>query len=828
MSATTFARHGLVGLILCSGVLLSTTGCPPPDTTTDPNDAPKAIAWRLAFQASGLGALSGVWGSSTSNVFIVGGDDTQGEVYRFNGSGWEGMTTPEVPLLVWVFGFGPDDVWAVGVGGGVLHYDGTAWTRLDAGTTEDLWGVWGSAPNDIWIVGGNTGVGEPVILHYDGSTFTPFDVPANDRNATSLFKVWGIGGKVFAVGEQGLIIEWNGANWAQVPAGASANEDFVSLWGTSENNIVAVGGRTSARIATYDGTSWTTIAPGTAPGLNAVFMTAENQAVVGGQNGYVGVFDPQTGELTDESSGASLDVHALFGFDSVQFGVGGRFSPPYAGLALVRDDQDLAPAVAPVPGQVIEDTTTTPAPEVDCNDNDTEDADEIAAGTAEDCDGNGVPDECDPDTDGDGIPDGCDACPAGDDAIDTDKDGVADACDQCVGGDDAIDTDKDGVADACDICPGSDDRDDADGDGVPDGCDKCPGADDDIDSDGDGVADGCDICPAGDDNIDTDGDGTPNACDDCVGDDLADADNDGVADDCDVCPGHDDNQDSDNDGVADGCDICPGSSDTADADGDGVIDCQDICPGHDDAVDTDGDGVPNGCDVCPGGDDDVDTDGDGNPDFCDACPLDANDDSDGDGVCDTADQCPGGDDNVDRDGDGIPDDCDCFNSDCPIGQDCLNGTCQPAVGNDVEIGFVDEGDPNAPFTVRDDFADLKIFRGFQSAALYDFWISGRVTGLNPDAQVFVEVNLYLLSDPTTDIGNGLWLTRLEPDPQSGVQQFPAIEILAAVQFVPQVPLPLCDAPARMEIIVEDAITGDMATGEIYVTLRPEPYATLCP
>ena len=78
------------------------------------------------------------------------------------------MGTPVVPLLVWVFGFGPGDVYAVGVGGGVIHYDGVQWTRLDPGTDEDLWGVWGKAPNDIWIVGGNVGQGEPVILHFDG------------------------------------------------------------------------------------------------------------------------------------------------------------------------------------------------------------------------------------------------------------------------------------------------------------------------------------------------------------------------------------------------------------------------------------------------------------------------------------------------------------------------------------------------------------------------------------------------------------------------------------------------------------------------------------
>ena len=40
-------------------------------------------------------------------------------------------------------------------------------------------------------------------------------------------KVWGIGSKVFAVGERGLIIQYDGRAWAQVPAGAAARIRFL-------------------------------------------------------------------------------------------------------------------------------------------------------------------------------------------------------------------------------------------------------------------------------------------------------------------------------------------------------------------------------------------------------------------------------------------------------------------------------------------------------------------------------------------------------------------------------------------------------------------------
>lgn len=320
----------------------------PPPGPQEPAPDPQDPVWSLAFDATGLGAFSSVWGSGPNDVFIVGGRTQQAEAYHYDGSQWSAMAVPSIPILVWVYGFGPNDVLAVGVGGGAIHYDGSVWTELDTGTNEDLWGLWGSSPNDIWIVGGTIGQGDPLLLHYDGNSFHSVDFPDNDRAATSLFKVWGIGSKVFAVGENGLIIQYSGGNWAQVPAGANADDDFVSLWGTSEDNIVAVGGRATGRVATYDGSGWTTYKPPGRPGLNASFMDDPSFAVIGGVNGYLGRH-PHGGDVpTDEESPTSMDIHAIWGDGQGRYyAVGGRFSQPLAGTALVRTLGD--PGITPVP-----------------------------------------------------------------------------------------------------------------------------------------------------------------------------------------------------------------------------------------------------------------------------------------------------------------------------------------------------------------------------------------------------------------------------------------------------------------------------------------------
>ncbi len=553
--------------------LLFSLGCPPQppaDNTNDNSggDATTPAAWALAFDASETGALSSVWGSSASNVFAVGGSPGAGEIYHYDGSSWNEMEMPAgVSLLVWVYGFGPNEVFAVGEDGSAVRYDGAAWTKLETGTTEDLWGIWGATPSEMWVVGGSVGDGDPALLRFNASdnSFTPVAVPANDRSATSLFKVWGIGSKVFAVGERGLIIEYDGSSWAQVPTGANADEDFVSLWGTSEDHIVAVGGRSSARLSVYDGTSWNTIKPTGVPGLNAVFMAEAGEAIVGGTNGYVGSFDPDALALTAESAPTNQTVHALWAASPARFfGVGGRFSAPYTGLALVRVPGDasgypqtlnpLTPSDDSGNQNDNGNDNSSQQDITDCDGNGRDDAADIAGG-ATDCDGNGIPDGCQPDSDGDGAIDACEMC-------DNDPSKTSPGVCGC------------GVADT-----------DTDGDGTADCLDGC---NDLVDSDGDGVANCIDGCPNDIDKTE------PGVCGCGVPDE--DTDNDGVKDCNDPC---DDRIDSDGDGVSDCVDACIGNDASGDSDGDGVCDSNDLCPGSDDFADADTDGIPDGCDACP-------------------------------------------------------------------------------------------------------------------------------------------------------------------------------------------------------------------------------------
>lgn len=298
------------------------------------------VSWLPAFDTSGAGSLSGVWGSAPDDVWIVGGDDDAGEIWHFDGGGWSAATLPEgTPLLVWVHGFSATDVFAVGLDGAAVHWDGSAWSALDTGTEEDLWGVFGFSNDDIWVVGGDADVGDPLILHYDGSAFAEVELPEeqNPRGATTLFKVWGIEDQLWIVGQKGTLLQRQGDDWVFQSGGAEANQDFVSLDGWSADDVVVVGGRGNAKVATWDGAAWTTVAPSGFGGLNAVAAQDDGSVVVGGISGFAGRFDPATGDLELEELLGTEDMHAAWNDGAgTTYLVGGTFVAPHRGSAWIR------------------------------------------------------------------------------------------------------------------------------------------------------------------------------------------------------------------------------------------------------------------------------------------------------------------------------------------------------------------------------------------------------------------------------------------------------------------------------------------------------------
>jgi len=118
------------------------------------------------------------------------------------------------------------------------------------------------------------GDSQPVIVHYDGSTW------ATQANAASsdLNDVWGASGaNVFAVGDGGTILVTanGGASWAGMTSNTSSS--LNGIWGTASDDIYAVGD--SGTILHYNGTAWSSMTSGTASSLRDVWGSASDNVV---------------------------------------------------------------------------------------------------------------------------------------------------------------------------------------------------------------------------------------------------------------------------------------------------------------------------------------------------------------------------------------------------------------------------------------------------------------------------------------------------------------------------------------------------------------------
>ncbi|MFC1925087.1 hypothetical protein ACFLW2_00135 [Chloroflexota bacterium] len=187
-----------------------------------------------------------VWGSSSTDVFTVGGGGT---ILYCDGDAWRPMGSGTTEDLRDVWGSSASDVFAVGGSGTILHYDGSAWDEMSSGTTDELLGVWGSSSSDVFAVGVSG-----TILHYDGSTWSEMASGTTGH----LNGIWGSSSSdIFAVGNGGTIIYYNGSTWSVMDS--SSTEQLVDVWGRSASDVFAVG---AGGILHYDGSTWSAWNPG--------------------------------------------------------------------------------------------------------------------------------------------------------------------------------------------------------------------------------------------------------------------------------------------------------------------------------------------------------------------------------------------------------------------------------------------------------------------------------------------------------------------------------------------------------------------------------------
>ena len=196
--------------------------------------------------------LFGIWGTSASNLWAVGGDDEQRAVlWHYDGMMWtvqdvSGVVRQDVPTTLFkVWGTGASDVYAVGETGTVLHYDGMHWALVDIGNSNTLFTVHGNG-SVLATVGGFIATGV-ILERKDDGTFlnrTPSGVP----QLNGIFVGPGSSDAV-SVGNSLSVAVRDASGWTVVNEGTDPENpprDFHGVWVDADNGIWAVGGDLSA------------------------------------------------------------------------------------------------------------------------------------------------------------------------------------------------------------------------------------------------------------------------------------------------------------------------------------------------------------------------------------------------------------------------------------------------------------------------------------------------------------------------------------------------------------------------------------------------------
>jgi hypothetical protein len=220
-----------------------------------------------------------------------GGDDGgSGE------GGWRVEMTGLPSALTAVWGTSAGDIWAIGgdpegAGNTVMHYDGTSWLPMTTGHSGDLWWVYGFEGGSVFMGGGNG-----LILRYAGGAFERMETPGNATVygiwGTSEDDLWAVGGNVSA---GAFAWRFDGTAWREAegfPPVLVQSASLFKVWGAAADDVWLVG--TGGVILHYDGERITQVRSATTRDLFTVHGAGGHVVAVGGFG--TGVIVENTGE----------------------------------------------------------------------------------------------------------------------------------------------------------------------------------------------------------------------------------------------------------------------------------------------------------------------------------------------------------------------------------------------------------------------------------------------------------------------------------------------------------------------------------------------------
>ncbi len=306
------SRHS-AALAMTALALLACQG--PPDTHTRPNFDWTPILTELdqsLLAACGNDSLRVVVGSTAAgDAFVIEQPTSQADT-------WSAPALPSGARRLWWCAVADSgEIVAVGEEQTILRRapNGT-WSSENVGDTDAtrFYGVWNRG-DDWFAVGGSPFLPDQggVILRSNGGAWLPEPIPSD---SATLFKVWGQGDALWAVGHSGTILREDDGQWERevVPT----DEPLIGIWGSSAESAYAVGGANRGVVMHYDGSDWQLFSEVSEP-LAGVWTGTDEHLYVAGCYGFLsrydqiadGVHDPLLYDITYADS--SLCLHAMHG-----------------------------------------------------------------------------------------------------------------------------------------------------------------------------------------------------------------------------------------------------------------------------------------------------------------------------------------------------------------------------------------------------------------------------------------------------------------------------------------------------------------------------------
>lgn len=199
--------------------------------------------------------LWGVWGAAPDDLWSVGGsgkNDGDATLLHYDGATWQTVPIPTlqkagVNAFFKVWGTSATNVYVVGQKGAVLHFDGSSWKEELVGASDDLIALWGTGPNDIVAVGGRA-IG--IASTWNGTSWQTHSLaPLPGLNG-----VWSRRpGKAHVVGVAGTLGVLTTTDFSLSDQSVDTPLDLHGVFASPGGRLVAVGGNFSGPVPPYRG-----------------------------------------------------------------------------------------------------------------------------------------------------------------------------------------------------------------------------------------------------------------------------------------------------------------------------------------------------------------------------------------------------------------------------------------------------------------------------------------------------------------------------------------------------------------------------------------------